>query len=182
MHPSQLLHLRRRQAPGPSLVLIALILPVLAALLFTCVEVAARYQQLAEIEDALKQASRSAVQTFAYSAFARGGARGRAAHDTTVTGCTNPPSASAQAIACRTFITNLASVSGLKETPAQTAARVQWTILPDGGACAYPNHRGSVTFATPAVCATLRPQMLGLLGWGLWSPQIDAADTLDQIH
>jgi hypothetical protein len=167
---------------GQSLTLIALILPVLVALLFTCIEVSARYQQLAQIQDALQQSSRSAVQTFAYSAFAQGTERGRESHDITVTGCAKAPKNSAQSIACQVFLTNLTNVDGLKETPAQTAARVQWTILPDGGTCSYPNGKGSLTFARPAVCATLRPQMLGLLGWGIWSPQIDAGDTLDQIN
>ena len=171
----------RHRTHGQSLILIALILPVLTALLFTCIEVAARYQQLAQIQDALQQSSRSAVQTFAYSAFAQGTERGREVHAVTVTGCTNPPKNSAQSIACRVFMTNLASVGGLVETPTQTAARVQWTILPDGGTCTYPNGHGSLSFSRPAVCATLRPQMLGLLGWGVWIPQIDAADTLDHL-
>ncbi len=68
----------------------------------------------------------------------------------------------------------------MQETPAQTAARIRWTFLPQGGTCAFPN-RPSLTFATPAVCATVQPRMRGLLGWGVWTPQIDAADTLDHI-
>ena len=31
----------------------------------------------------------------------------------------------------------------------------------------------------PMVCATVTPRMTGLLGWGIWTPQIDASDTLD---
>src|SRR4029453_4642176 len=138
-----------RRASGQSLTLVALILPVLVALLFTCMEVTARYRELAEIEDALRQSSRSAVQTFAYSAFAQGTERGRETHDITVTGCATPPASSAQAGACRTFMTNFATVSGLKGTAGQPAARVQWTILPDGGSCTYPNGKGSVSFARP---------------------------------
>jgi hypothetical protein len=176
------MRLLNHRTAGQSLTLIALILPVLVGLLFTCVEVSTRYQQLAQIQDALQQSSRSAVQTFAYSAFAQGTERGRETHDLTVTGCTNPPKNSAQSIACQVFLTNLSNVDGLKETPTQTAARVTWTILPDGGTCSYPNGKGSISFARPAVCATLRPQMLGLLGWGVWSPQIDAGDTLDRIN
>jgi len=72
-------------------------------------------------------------------------------------------------------------VSGVEETPEQTAARVTWTFLPQGGTCTFPNGRPPVTFRTPAVCATLKPRMTGLLGWGTWTPQIDAADTLDHI-
>jgi hypothetical protein len=31
------------------------------------------------------------------------------------------------------------------------------------------------------VCATVNPRMTGLLGWGEWAPQIDAASTLDAV-
>jgi hypothetical protein len=100
----------------------------------------------------------------------------------TVTGCGSLTPNSARALACAVFLSNLQGVGGLEETPEQTAARVQWTLLPQGGSCTFPNGHPSVTFTTPAVCATLKPRMTGLLGWGTWTPQIDAADTLDQIQ
>ena len=63
----------QQSAPGQALVLVALILTFLMMLILTCIEVGARYQELAEIEDALKQATRSSVQAFDYAAFARNG-------------------------------------------------------------------------------------------------------------
>jgi Flp pilus assembly protein TadG len=167
---------------GQALVFIALVITFLSMLVLTCIEVAGRYQELAEIEDALKQSTRSAVQAFDYAAFARGGQRVREASATTITGCGSLAPSSARTLACSVFLTNLQGVRGLQETPEQTAARVTWTFLPNGGMCTYPNGSAPIMFATPAVCATLRPRMTGLLGWGIWSPQVDAADTLDHIE
>jgi Flp pilus assembly protein TadG len=166
---------------GQALVFVALILTFLAMLVLTCIEVAARYQELAQIEDALKQSTRSSVQAFDYAAFAQNGQRVREASATTVTGCASLAEGSARKLACMVFTTNAAGVRGMQETPDQTAARITWTFLPQGGTCTFPNGRPPVTFTTPAVCATVRPRMTGLLGWGIWTPQIDAADTLDHI-
>jgi Flp pilus assembly protein TadG len=171
----------QRNESGQALVFVALVLTMLSMLVLTCIEVAGRYQELAEIEDALKQATRSSVQAFDYAAFAKNGQKVREASATTVTGCGSLAPNSARALTCAVVLTNLQGVRGLQETPAQTAARVTWTFLPNGGTCTYPNGRPPVTFSTPAVCATLRPRMTGLLGWGIWTPQIDAADTLDQL-
>jgi Flp pilus assembly protein TadG len=169
-----------QQTPGQALVFVALILTFLSMLVLTCIEVAARYQELAQIEDALKQATRSSVQAFDYSAFAQNGQQVREASAATITGCANVTASSARKLACSVFQTNAADVGGMQETPAQTAARITWTFLPQGGTCTFPN-RPPVTFTTPAVCATAQPRMTGLLGWGIWTPQIDAADTLDHI-
>jgi hypothetical protein len=68
----------------------------------------------------------------------------------------------------------------MQETPAQTAMRITWTFLPQGGRCTFPN-QPPLSFTTPAVCASVQPRMRGLLGWGIWTPQIDAADTLDHV-
>jgi hypothetical protein len=170
-----------QQAPGQALVFVALILTFLSMLVLTCIEVAARYQELAQIEDALRQSTRSSVQAFDYAAFAQNGQKVREASATTVMGCASPAANSARKLACTVFTTNAAGVSGMQETPAQTATRIRWTFLPQGGTCTFPNGRPPVTFTTPAVCATLQPRMTGLLGWGIWTPQIDAADTLDHL-
>ena len=174
-------HTLRQKEQGQALVFVALVLSFLLMLTLTCIEVGARYQQLAAIEDALKQATRSSVQTFDYAAFAQNDQRVRETHATTVTGCAGVQPNSAGSVACSVFLTNLTGLRGLEESSAQTAARVTWTFLPQGGTCSFPNGRPSITFSTPAVCATLRPRMTGLLGWGIWTPQIDAADTLDPI-
>ena len=168
-------------AQGQSLILVGLMLPFLLALILTAIEVGARYAQRAEIEDALKQATRSAVQAFDYAAFAGGSQQLRQTGAASVTGCSGATTRSARALACAVLTTNLAGVGGLLEPPAQTAARVRWTFLPRGGTCTFPSGRPPMTFTTPAVCASLTPRMTGLLGWGIWLPQIDAADTLDRI-
>ena len=169
-------HLTQKQQ-GQALVFVALVLTFLSMLVLTCIEVAARYQELAQIEDALKQSTRSSVQAFDYAAFAQNNQRVREASATTITGCASLVEGSARKLACTLFMTNAAGVSGMQETPTQTAARITWTFLPQGGTCSRP----PVTFTTPAVCATLQPRMTGLLGWGIWTPQIDAADTLDHL-
>ena len=170
----------QQRASGQALVLVALILTVLMMLILSCIEIGARYQELAEVEDALKQATRSSVQAFDYAAFARNGQVLRE-NASSIAGCASLTASSARALACTVFVTNLRGVGGIAETPDATAARVQWTFLPQGGTCVFPNGRPSVTFPTPAVCATLKPRMIGLLGWGVWTPQIDAADTLDHL-
>src|SRR6266542_543861 len=175
-------HIAQNKEAGQALVLVALILTFLMMLILTCMEVAARYEERAQIEDALKQATRSAVQAFDYAAFARDGQLLRETSATSISGCASLTPNSARALACAVLVTNLHGVSGVQETPDRTAARVTWTFLPQGGTCVFPNGHPSVTFTAPAVCATLTPQMTGLLGWGTWTPQLDAADTLDHIE
>jgi Flp pilus assembly protein TadG len=171
----------RQKTDGQALVFVTFTLAFLIILVLTCIEVGGRYLELAEIEDALKQATRSSVQTFDYGAFARDGQILRETNATTVDGCAALDHTSARSSACTVLLANLMGVRGLEETNEQTAARVRWTFLPQGGTCTFPNGRPPLEFTTPAVCATLQPRMTGLLGWGIWTPQIDAADTLDLI-
>ena len=158
---------RRHRDRGQSLVLVALILPFLIAFVLTCIEIGERFWEKAAIEDALQQATRSSVQNFRYSAFAE---NSQSLDDTRV-----------KDVAQRTFIINLTGLRGMVQTPAEVAAQVTWTVLPNGGTCTYPNGHPSVSATTPMVCATLKPRMTGLLGWGEWTPQIDAASTLDAV-
>jgi hypothetical protein len=164
---------------GQSLAIVAIILPFLAALLMTAIELGERSMQRALIEDALGQATRSAAQSFDYAAFAANAGRISAEPGATHVGCSGAPPQSARAVGCRVLIGNLGSVRGLAETPEQLAARVSWTIHPAGGSCTFPGGRPSVSASAPLVCATLRPRLAGLLGWGVWMPEIDAAETLD---
>jgi hypothetical protein len=146
-----------RRASGQALVLIALILPVLAAFVFTAVEVGTRILQRAEAEDALRNATRVAVQTWAYDSFAA-----------------DRPSVrpiDLMAVGQQTFVVNLKHVHGLVTTPEQTATDT----------CRDPAGR-VITFTSPGVCATLRIRMRGFLGWGEWQPVIFVAETLDQIR
>ena len=170
-----------RSESGQALVLVGLMLPFLLALILTSIEIGARYAERAEIEDALKQATRSAVQAFDYAAFAGSSQQLRQTGAASVTGCASATARSARGLACAVLTANLAGIGGVLDTPAQTAARVRWTFLPRGGTCTFPSGRPPMTFTTPAVCASLTPRMTGLLGWGIWLPQIDAADTLDRI-
>ena len=157
----------RHRDRGQSLVLVALILPFLIAFVLTCIEIGERFWEKAAIEDALQQATRSSVQNFRYSAFAE---NSQSLDDTRV-----------KDVAERTFIINLTGLRGMVQTPAEVAAQVTWTVLPNGGTCTFPNGHPSVSATTPMVCATLKPRMTGLLGWGEWTPQIDAASTLDAV-
>ncbi len=157
----------RQRNRGQSLILVALILPFLIAFVLTSIEIGERFWEKAAIEDALQQATRSSVQNFRYSAFAE---NSQSLDDTRV-----------KDVAERTFIINLTGLRGMVQTPAEVAAQVIWTVLPNGGTCTYPNGHPSVSATTPMVCATLKPRMTGLLGWGEWTPQIDAASTLDAV-
>jgi hypothetical protein len=157
-----------RMAPGQALVLIALILPVLVAFVMTAVEAGTRVLQRAEVEDALRQATRTAVQTWEYETFA---------HDTVAV---RP--VALIAVGQRNMVTNLQGVHGLVTTPEQTAAAVIWTPIMDPATehCTDPHGR-IVTFTSPGVCATLTVRMQGFIGWGEWQPQIFVAETLDLI-
>ena len=162
------------------MVMIALVLPFLVALALTAIEIATRLLEVAELEDALRQASRSSVQLLDYAALADNGQR--------------ISEARVVALAKATLTTNLASVRGLDEPAGDLVGRVAWTVLPSGGTCTLPGEgalvaggaqrvadRWQITFPTPAVCASVRPRLRGLLGWGQYTPQINAAETLDAL-
>ncbi len=175
-----------RGARGQALVLVALMLPVLMAFVLLVVEVAERWVQVAMLEDALQQATRSAVQTMDYAAFARNAAGLRA-----TTTCVQVRQTDAAAAPCRAVIdratayfrTNLRGVRGLAEAPEALADRVMWTVLPAGGTCHYSSSRVTpVTEATPLLCAEVRPVMTGVVGWGAFTPLIIAGETLDPIR
>jgi Flp pilus assembly protein TadG len=169
-----------RRANGQSLVILALVLPFFIGVVMTAIEIGTRYLEVAELEDALRQASRSSVQLLDYAALAANGQRvdeGRVIDS-----------------ARTMFRVNLASVRGLDEPVDALVDRVQWQVLETGGTCTLPgegalvagqayrtNSQWQVTFSTPAVCATVRPKLRGLLGWGQYTPTINAAETLDRI-
>lgn len=173
-----------RSAPGQSLVLIALMLPFLVALVLSAIEIGGRMLQRAEVEDALRNATRSAVQTFAYAQFAKNTQEldaSAACSGTLSGGCAG--NAVAQ-LAADLLIINLQSTDGLAATPEQIAAEVRWQIAPAGGSCSDLSARAGLatTFANPAVCAVLDVPMQGLVGWGSWTPRVEAADTLDRFE
>ncbi|MEN9935030.1 MAG: hypothetical protein RLZZ387_1609 [Chloroflexota bacterium] len=163
---------------GQSLAIVALLLPFLGALLMTAIELTERAIERAMVEDALRQATRSAAQTFDYAAFAADQQHLASEAAPTHTGCDDAPAGSARAVGCAVLLRNLSGAQGLEETPHDVAARVLWTIRPSGGSCTFPGGE-SVASTAPLVCASVRPRLVGLLGWGSWTPQVDAAETVD---
>lgn len=170
-----------QRSKGQALVFVALVLPFLVMLVMTAVEVATRSLEVAELEDALRQSSRSAIQLLDYAALAQDGQR--VDEDRVIR--------TAKAM----LLTNLQGVRGLAEPPEAVVARVVWQVYPTGGTCALPGEgrlvsglaqrsgsQWQITFPTPALCASVRPTLTGLFGWGTYQPQINAAETLDILR
>lgn len=158
----------RRAERGQSLVFIALLMALLTPFMFTVIEFSERQLEVAHMEDALQQATRSAVQLFDYERLARNDRRINEER--------------AVQTAQQTFVRNLGTVLGLAEAPETLAQRVTWRVLPQGGACRFDNGQ-TLTFDQPAVCAEVRPTLTGfsLLGYAPYRPLITAAATLDAL-
>ena len=187
-HRSSVVVLRAKQR-GQIIPMTAIILPVLLAFTLMVVEVSERWLEVAMVEDALQAATRSAVQSLDYAAFARGetGLRATApcTHQT-VAQSTGGPCAAVIAVADRFFRSNLRGVRGLVGDSAETAiaaaaSQVEWTVLPAGGSCTYRSGRSVPTDPTPLMCAEMQPTMRGVVGWGTFTPAIVAADRLDPV-
>ena len=180
----------RRKQRGQVIPLAALILPVLLAFTLLVVEVAERWLEVALVEDALQQATRSAVQSLDYAAFARGEMGLRATAPCirqTLAQATGGPCAALIIIADRFFRTNLRGVRGLAgrspaEAIATVAAQVEWTVMPAGGSCTYRNGTQVPTDPAPLLCAEVHPTLQGAVGWGNYTPTIVAADRLDPVR
>jgi hypothetical protein len=159
----------RRAERGQSLVFIALVLAFLTPFIFTVIEFSERQMEVAQMEDALQQSIRSAVQSFDYAHLAHNGQR--------------IDQQRALQTARETFVQNLSTVSGLVERPEALAERVTWRVLPEGGTCSFSDGQAQ-TFDRPAMCAEVRPVMtgFGLLGYAPYRPLITAAATLDALE
>lgn len=153
---------------GQSLVFIALLLAFLAPFVFTLIEFSERQLEVAHMEDALQQATRSAVQMFDYEYLARNERRINEER--------------AVQTAQQTFARNLETVLGLAEEPEALVQRVTWHILPQGGSCRFDDGQ-TLIFDQPAVCAEVRPTLtgFGLLGYAPYRPLITAAATIDVL-
>lgn len=181
---------RRARRPGQAVPLTVIVLPFLLAFTLLVVEVAERWLEVAMVEDALQQATRSAVQSLDYAAFARGEAGLRAGEPCirqTAAEAAGGPCAEVVAVADRFFRANLRGVRGLTGASPEAAvdaaaAQVLWTVMPAGGGCAYGDGEAVPPEPTPLICAELHPTMEGLVGWGLYTPRIIAADRLDPIR
>ncbi len=170
------------KSAGQSLVIMAIILPFLLIFVLTVLEVAERWLEVSMIEDALQQASRSAVQSLDYAAMARNEEGLRVTADcTAVTRENAGPCQGLITVADRFLRTNLTGVRGLGESTEALAARVRWTVRPNGGTCSFSSGAAK-TETTPLLCAEVRPVMTGIVGWGDYTPLITAADTLDTLR
>ena len=155
----------RQRTSGQALVLVALILPVLLGLLLVGLDLAGRRMREREVQDALRAANRSAVQTFDYAAFAENRLV-LADADTVI------------AAARRLAAVNLHGASGLTLPPEAVAERVAWTALPSGGACLLEPDGPNLRFPTPVLCVVAEVELVSPLGL-TWTTRVFAADTLD---
>lgn len=161
--------MNRRHAPGQSLVLLALSLPFLAALVLASLEIGARQWQRAQIEDALRQANRAAVQTWLYPAFASG----------TVNVRPLDMLASGQGY----LTANLTGTTGLDSAPDVAAARAAWTpvVGTSGGTCPTPGGT-TLTLPRPGMCATLTVTLRSPISDQDWTTTVFVADTVDVLR
>jgi hypothetical protein len=175
---------RAVRSPGQSAVLVALILPFVVGFALLVVEVAERWLEVAMVEDALQQTTRSAVQLLDYRALARGDGGLRAGADCRdVAWDADPRCRALLDAARRVLIANLGELRGLAEDPAAVAGQVRWTVLPNGGTCRYSAPAAPpVSAPTPLICAEVRPAMRGIVGWGTYRPLVIAADTIDPLR
>jgi len=155
----------RKRISGQALVLFALIMPVLLGLLLVGIELAGRNTSTREIQDAIRAANRSAVQTFDYAAFADN-RLALADADAVV------------AVARRLAAINLRGIAGLTLPPERIADRVTWTALSSGGACLLEPEGPTLRFPTPVLCASAEVELVSPLGF-TWTTWVFAADTLD---
>lgn len=161
---------RRHQARGQSLVFVALILPFLVALIFMTIEAYDRLDERAQMEDALRQATRSAVQLLDYAALANNGQK--------------VDQDRAYTTAKQVFATNIGQVRHLSDgsTPHDIAQRTHWWIITDTDHCTYTSGRISQLFTPPAICAEVAVQLSGIVpGWPTWTTTLEAGDTLDRL-
>ena len=173
---------------GQIMPLAAIIFPVLVLFIFVMVEVADRWLTVAMLENALQSATRSAtVQQLDYSRLAEGKVRLAASAD-----CINVTVATARGGPCEAVIRaadsylqiNLQGVRRLAGDSSATAiaaaaARVLWTVRPQGGGCHYSSGQTVRDEATPIICAEMRPLVEGFVLQGYYQPLIIAADRLD---
>jgi hypothetical protein len=165
-----------RRYPGQALPLLALMLPALTLFTLVVIEVTNLWLEVALLEDALQQATRSAVQQIDYAALARNDQTLRGSRTCRSVTVQQPSQCAALVnVAHQFLLTNLRNASLVDRDPVTLATAVRWTVLPKGGTCA------NVTTASPLLCAELQPTLRGLFGLGTITPRIRAADTIDRL-
>ncbi len=166
----------RHRRVGQALPILALMLPTLTLFVMVVIELTNLWLNVARLEDALQQATRSAVQQLEYAVLARDqqALRGnRPCHAVTI----QAPGQCAAIIqvAHQFLVTNLQAARLVDVNPTVLAAATRWTVLPQGGSCA------GVAVSSPLLCAELQPTLRGLFGLGEVRPRIRAADTIDRL-
>ncbi|MFV9503356.1 MAG: hypothetical protein AB4911_02205 [Oscillochloridaceae bacterium umkhey_bin13] len=180
--------LRWHKERGQTIPLAVIMIPFLVAFMLLVVEVSERWLEVSMVEDALQQATRSAVQQLDYAAFARNEALLRGGEGDC--GPLTLAKARERQVSCLPVIEeadrylriNLRNVRGLTEPLETVAARVHWTARPAGGSCRYSNGQAVPNQPEPLLCAEVRPTMRGIVGWGQFTPLIIAADRLDPVR
>jgi hypothetical protein len=162
---------------GQALPLVALMLPILTLFVLVVIELANLWLAVAKLEDALQQATRSAVQQIDYAVLARNGQalRGNRVCQSVTIQAPGQCAALVQ-IAHQFLLVNLQQAHLGGVDPVVLAANTRWTVLPQGGVC------GSISTTTPLLCAEVQPVLRGLFGLGEVRPRIRAADTVDRLE
>ncbi|WP_298819245.1 hypothetical protein [Chloroflexus sp.] len=166
----------RTRYAGQALPLLALMLPMLTLFVVVVIELANLWLDIARLEDALQQATRSAVQQVEYAVLARNGQALRGNRSCQAVTIKAPGQCAAIVqVAHQFLVANLQAARPVGTDPAALAATTRWTVLPQGGSCA------GITVSTPLLCAELQLSLRGLFGLGEVHPRIRAADTIDRL-
>lgn len=150
---------------GQSLVIIALILPVLTIMMFGGLMLTQRVHDRMVVEAALQHAARASAHAVQYRGFA-----------------TDQPTIDAtraQALGRAVLRANLVELSVLDEPVDDLIERVAWTILPRGGSCVLPSGRSITSGSAPLVCVSVSPRLRGMITGAPWMPLLEAAEVMD---
>jgi len=150
---------------GQSLVIIALMLPMLTIMMFGGLMFTQRVHDRMVVEAALQHAARASAHAVQYRGFA-----------------TDQPTIDAtraQALGRAVLRANLVGLSVLDEPVDDLIDRVEWTILPRGGSCVLPSGRSITSGSAPLVCVSISPRLRGIFTGEPWMPLLEAAEVMD---
>lgn len=165
--------------PGQALPLMALIIPLVTALLIAVLEIGSFLMLRLQLTDALQHATRASVLQLDYAQLAGGSAVLRAAPCQAVTLDTAPPECQALvATAASVLRRNLQQLRAVGEADALVGT-VRWTILPQGGVCS--GLAAQAAGLQPMICAELTVDLRSPFGLREVRTVLRAADTLDVV-
>ncbi|NJM08080.1 hypothetical protein HC891_20665 [Candidatus Gracilibacteria bacterium] len=153
----------RSRKRGQSAILVALALPFLMAFTLMVVEVAERWLEVAMVEDALQQATRSTVQRLDYADLAQN--RGELAATRECRQVSWSQDSACRPLlseARRLLLINLGAVRGLAESPEGLADRVRWTVLPRGATASFAPASLTLVRQRPCSAPKSRPACAAL--------------------